>query len=103
MISMIFNFFVVLLSVTSSLGAPLSPNRNHLERRFSGQATWFNPALGACGETNSESDMIVAMNQAQKTVSIKNEATGKTVSAKVTDEAIGSLDQGVLPISWQFA
>ncbi|WAQ87671.1 hypothetical protein PtA15_8A577 [Puccinia triticina] len=69
----------------------------------------------------------MAMNQAQckgglpchKTVSIKNDATGKTVKAQVTDkcpggafssldllpsayQAIGNMDQGVLPISWQF-
>ncbi|OAV89517.1 hypothetical protein PTTG_04128 [Puccinia triticina 1-1 BBBD Race 1] len=127
MSSMIFSFFVVLLSITSCLGTPLSTWKSHLERRFSGHATYFAPGTGACGDTNSQSDFIVAMNQAQyeggspchKTVSIKNEATGKTVQAKVTDEcpgcgfgsldlspsafqAIGNMEQGVLPISWQF-
>ncbi|WAR54466.1 hypothetical protein PtB15_4B83 [Puccinia triticina] len=120
---MICSLFVVLLvSVASSLATPLSTRKSHLERRFSGKATYFAPGTGACGDTNSQSDFIVAMNQAQyeggspchKTVSIKNDATGKTVQAQVTDkcpgcafgsldlspsafQAIGNMDQGVLP------
>ncbi|EJU05724.1 hypothetical protein DACRYDRAFT_20122 [Dacryopinax primogenitus] len=32
---------------------------------FSGRATWFNVGLGACGETNVPSDMMVALNYLQ--------------------------------------
>jgi hypothetical protein len=36
-----------------------------LERRYSGKGTWFIPDTGACGDVNSKSDYIVAMNYAQ--------------------------------------
>lgn len=32
---------------------------------FSGQATFYSPGLGACGETNTDSDMICALNYVQ--------------------------------------
>ncbi|POW05419.1 hypothetical protein PSHT_10746 [Puccinia striiformis] len=106
MTSMIFNFFAILLLVASCInGTPVSQEKgSHLARRFTGHATYFAPGTGACGATNSGSDYIVAMNQAQyaggslcqKTVSIKNEASGKSVQAKVVDKcpgcAFGSLD-----------
>ncbi|KAI9609582.1 hypothetical protein H4Q26_007542 [Puccinia striiformis f. sp. tritici PST-130] len=129
MTSMIFNFFAILLLVASCInGTPVSQEKgSHLARRFTGHATYFAPGTGACGATNSGSDYIVAMNQAQyaggslcqKTVSIKNEASGKSVQAKVVDKvlpglclwffgssptvfsALGDMSAGVLPISWQ--
>ncbi|PLW24172.1 hypothetical protein PCANC_04241 [Puccinia coronata f. sp. avenae] len=126
--AIILNFLVILLSFSNCIGNPISERRNTLERRYSGKATWFIPDTGACGDTNSESDYIVAMNQPQynggapchKTVSITNLANGKTVKAKVTDEcppcgygsldlspsafkALGNMDDGILPIAWQFA
>ncbi|PLW20050.1 hypothetical protein PCANC_10148 [Puccinia coronata f. sp. avenae] len=125
--AIILNAFVIMLSVYSCIGAPISERRNRLERRYSGKATWFIPDTGACGDVNSESDYIVAMNQPQykggspchKIVSIKNLANGRTVKAKVTDEcpechygaldlspaafkALGNMDDGILPISWHF-
>ncbi|OAV93436.1 hypothetical protein PTTG_01597 [Puccinia triticina 1-1 BBBD Race 1] len=99
-----------------------------LERRYSGKGTWFIPNTGACGDVNSNSDYIVAMNYPQykngspchKFVVIKNKANNKVVKAKVTDEcpscaygsldlspatfkALGNLDTGVIPISWHWA
>lgn len=96
--------------------------------RYNGRATWFIPDTGACGDVNSKSDYIVAMNYAQynngspchKVVVIKNKANNRVVKAKVTDEcpscaygsldlspaafqALGDLDTGVLPISWSWA
>jgi len=122
-----FKIFFILLTVSGCIGAPISERRNKLERRFSGKATWFIPDTGACGDTNSEDDYIVAMNQHQynggapchKTVSITNNANGNTVKAKITDEcpscgygsldlapsvfkALGDMNDGVLPISWHF-
>ncbi|KAM0753881.1 barwin-like endoglucanase [Meredithblackwellia eburnea MCA 4105] len=97
---------------------------------MTGQATWYtqdgNP--GACGNYNSDSALIVAL-QSQlysqsycgKTVVITNTANGKSVTATVADEcpgcatkysldlstgafdSIGSADTGVLSISWYFA
>ncbi|CAM0138800.1 hypothetical protein VKS41_005988 [Umbelopsis sp. WA50703] len=32
---------------------------------FSGDGTWFNPGLGSCGVTNSDDDMIAALNAPQ--------------------------------------
>ena len=60
-----FKIFFILLTVSGCIGAPISERRNKLERRFSGKATWFIPDTGACGDTNSEDDYIVAMNQHQ--------------------------------------
>uniref|UniRef100_A0A0S1MIW2 RlpA-like protein double-psi beta-barrel domain-containing protein n=1 Tax=Phakopsora pachyrhizi TaxID=170000 RepID=A0A0S1MIW2_PHAPC len=109
--------------------SPATPQKAQpIQKRYSGKATWFIPDTGACGDKNSESDYIVAMNQAQynggsnchKTVNIKNQANGKSVTAKVTDKcpgcsygsldlspstfkALGSLDTGVLPINWDMS
>jgi hypothetical protein len=63
--AIILNFLVILLSFSNCIGNPISERRNTLERRYSGKATWFIPDTGACGDTNSESDYIVAMNQPQ--------------------------------------
>ncbi|KAH9450628.1 hypothetical protein MJO29_009711 [Puccinia striiformis f. sp. tritici] len=127
MASMIFNLFFILLSVITCIGSPVPEKKSQLDRLYSGKATWFIPDTGACGDVNSTEDYIVAMNHAQyqggapchKTVSITNKATGKSVQAKVTDEcppcaygsldlspsvfkALGNMDDGILPISWQF-
>jgi expansin (peptidoglycan-binding protein) len=117
------------------------------ERSFQVRKSDFKPALatyyeqngnaGACGEYNSDSAMIIAINGAssdsywtdysQKSpycgrwVTIENTDNGKTVVAKVADvcptctgngesidlsvgafQAIGTLDQGLLPIRWHF-
>ncbi|KAA1098239.1 hypothetical protein PGT21_031270 [Puccinia graminis f. sp. tritici] len=94
---------------------------------FHGTATWFRPNLGACGEMSSENDYMIAMNSPQyksggpchKNVIIRNKSNGKSVVAKVLDEcpscrwgsldlspsafkALGKLEDGVLPIAWQW-
>lgn len=92
----------------------------------SGQATYYSAGLGSCGNTNSDSDAIVAMNSAQyssgqcgKTVSITNTKTGQTQTGTVQDECPGcgsgsldlssslfkslnngNTDDGTFPISW---
>ncbi|KAA1068584.1 hypothetical protein PGT21_020203 [Puccinia graminis f. sp. tritici] len=115
----------ILISSATILGSPIPSTSNRLERRFSGKATWFKPNIGACGDTNSKSDYIVAMNEEQygdgqlchKSVHIVNEASGKSVVAKVTDKCpgcdygsldlspavfkeLGELRTGILPITW---
>ncbi|GAA5981195.1 hypothetical protein JCM10908_004017 [Rhodotorula pacifica] len=97
---------------------------------YSGQATFYTQGgvAGSCGTVHGDGDYIVAMNVAQvdggshcgQTVHITNTATGASISATVADTcpgcsygsldlstgafgALGSYDQGVLPISWGFA
>lgn len=116
-----------MLLAASCAGTPTSHEKHRLERRFNGEATWFTPDTGACGDTNSEADYIVAVNSAQykggepchKMVYIQNESNGKSVRAKVTDECppcdygsldlspsvfkeLGDLDVGVLTIAWHY-
>ncbi|PLW13858.1 hypothetical protein PCANC_04633 [Puccinia coronata f. sp. avenae] len=106
---------------------PVAEQAGSAHRPFHGTATWFLPNLGACGEVSSEADHIIAMNTPQyksgghchKNVVIKNKANGKSVVAKVLDEcpscgygcldlspsvfkALGNLEDGVLPIAWQW-
>ncbi|GAA5885300.1 hypothetical protein JCM6882_009559 [Rhodosporidiobolus microsporus] len=95
---------------------------------FSGKATYFyqNGNPGSCGVWNQDSTYLVAVNAAQmnsglcgKTVRIRNNANGKTITALVQDTcpgcgygsldlsvgafgALGSYDSGVLPISWSY-
>ncbi|KAI1409875.1 RlpA-like double-psi beta-barrel-protein domain-containing protein-containing protein [Hypoxylon sp. FL1857] len=70
---------------------------------FSGDITYYTPGLGSCGETNSESDKVVALSPAQfaldpkacgKTIQISMD--NKTTTAKVVDKcpscASGSID-----------
>ncbi|OHE92395.1 SCP-like extracellular protein [Colletotrichum orchidophilum] len=66
---------------------------------FQGDITFFNPALGACGWTDNDDSMIVALSHIKmgsqsngnplcgKTVRI--EAEGKSVNVKVTDKCMG--------------
>ncbi|RKO92863.1 RlpA-like double-psi beta-barrel-protein domain-containing protein-containing protein, partial [Blyttiomyces helicus] len=88
-----------------------------------GDMTYYTPGLGACGQTNSESDYIVAMNQAQYDGTCGNQVCityngGSGVTATVMDECpgcsfgdldvspvifnalCGSLDAGRVTISW---
>ncbi|GAA5985194.1 hypothetical protein JCM5350_004267 [Sporobolomyces pararoseus] len=97
---------------------------------YSGKATYYyQDSLGSCGNWNGDNTLIVALNTPQVRsmgnkcgawVNIKNTSNGKTVKAKIQDEcpscssgsldlsvaafkALGSMDAGVLPISWSFA
>ncbi|KLU82246.1 hypothetical protein MAPG_01320 [Magnaporthiopsis poae ATCC 64411] len=38
--------------------------RSVIEPRANGDITWYNVGLGACGQTNKDSDLIVALNKA---------------------------------------
>ncbi|WVQ96621.1 hypothetical protein IAU59_003726 [Kwoniella sp. CBS 9459] len=106
----------------------------NLEKRIthSGQATYFNVGLGACGWNNEDSDYIVAVNSAQyglngyggncgQYLTITNTDNGKSIKAQVADECPtcswgsldlspsafsaltdGNFDLGVFPISWHY-
>ncbi|CDH56514.1 hypothetical protein RO3G_05068 [Lichtheimia corymbifera JMRC:FSU:9682] len=98
---------------------------------YSGKATWYTVSLGSCGSTNSDSELVAAMNHAQmengansnnnpncgRRVSIKGPKGSVTV--KVVDtcpscpygnidlspaafKRIADLDDGVAPIKWSW-
>ncbi|GAA5960738.1 hypothetical protein JCM3765_007312 [Sporobolomyces pararoseus] len=95
---------------------------------YSGRATFYTQGgvAGSCGNVNGDYAQIVALNSPQNPgahcgqwVTIKNTENGKTTSAMVADtcpscgygsldlslgvfDALGSRDQGVLPITWSW-
>ncbi|KAI1357888.1 RlpA-like double-psi beta-barrel-protein domain-containing protein-containing protein [Xylaria arbuscula] len=104
---------IALGAAGSVLGAPFpnttttstsTPNINTQERAaaqtFTGDITYYQPGLGACGETSSDSETVVALSPAQydgacgKTITITKD--GKTATAKVVDKcpacASGAID-----------
>ncbi|KAI1200307.1 RlpA-like double-psi beta-barrel-protein domain-containing protein-containing protein [Nemania serpens] len=88
----------------SALAAPISVDGNAVAARssqaFTGDITYYQPGLGACGETSADSDAVVAMSPSQydgscgKTITITK--GGKTARARVVDKcpacASGSID-----------
>ncbi|GFZ50494.1 hypothetical protein JCM24511_08251 [Saitozyma sp. JCM 24511] len=113
---------------TLAIAAP-APAAEVKRQSNSGQATYFEVGLGACGWTNTDSDSIVALNAAQysggadcgKSITITNTDNGQTATATIVDECpgcgSGSLDLspslfstltngdmglGVFPITWSF-
>ncbi|KAF9451491.1 hypothetical protein P691DRAFT_699142 [Macrolepiota fuliginosa MF-IS2] len=94
---------------------------------MSGKATWFNVGLGSCGQTNTDSELVVALatstmsggQSCGKNIQITDASTGKASTAKVVDTcpscAAGdldmsptlfrefqSLDVGVFQVNWSF-
>ncbi|KAI1350375.1 RlpA-like double-psi beta-barrel-protein domain-containing protein-containing protein [Xylaria sp. FL0043] len=67
---------------------------------FTGDITYYQPGLGACGETSTDAETVVALSPAQydgacgKTITITKD--GKTATAKVVDKcpscASGAID-----------
>ncbi|KAK8858920.1 hypothetical protein IAR55_003151 [Kwoniella newhampshirensis] len=122
--------FIALFAATAVIAAPAE----ELEKRktHTGQATYFEVGLGACGWNNVDSDYIVAVNSAQyglngyggncgQSLIITNTDNGKSVTASVADECPtcswgsldlspslfaaltdGNMDLGVFPISWHY-
>ncbi|KAH9999593.1 expansin family protein [Russula compacta] len=88
-----------------------------------GRGTWYNPGLGNCGGTNSNSDYVVAISKAR--YDSNNGANcwqissgGKSVSANICDscdscgeddldmspavfQQLAPLSEGVIEISWE--
>ncbi|KAI1745103.1 RlpA-like double-psi beta-barrel-protein domain-containing protein-containing protein [Xylaria scruposa] len=93
---------MVLGAAGSALATPLYGNCTIAARSesYTGDITYYQPGLGACGETNSDSDAVVAMSPAQYTGNCGKSITitkdGKTAKAKVVDKcpscASGSID-----------
>ncbi|KAH7103657.1 Non-catalytic module family EXPN protein [Auriculariales sp. MPI-PUGE-AT-0066] len=90
---------------------------------YKGRATWFNVGLGSCGKTDNDNDFIVALNPGKtrghcdRWIHVKK--GNKEVYAKVRDtcpscapaaidlspaafKKLGTLDAGVLNITWTF-
>ncbi|KAH8104792.1 Non-catalytic module family EXPN protein [Cristinia sonorae] len=92
-----------------------------------GKGTWYDAGLGACGYTDSNNDLVVALpvkaygngENCNKYLQIKNTASGATARGRVRDKCpgcegesidmspalfkeLGSLDQGVLQIEWKY-
>ncbi|WVR06668.1 hypothetical protein IAU60_003700 [Kwoniella sp. DSM 27419] len=123
--------FTALLVASAVVAAPVADT---IEKRktHTGQATYFEVGLGACGWTNVDSDYIVAVNSPQyglngyggncgQTLEITNTDNGKKITAYVADECPtcswgsldlspsafsaltdGNMDLGVFPISWHY-
>ncbi|KAI8948454.1 RlpA-like double-psi beta-barrel-protein domain-containing protein-containing protein [Xylaria longipes] len=93
---------IALGAAGSVLATPLYGNSTVATRSqsFTGDITYYAPGLGACGETNSDSEAVVAMSPAQYTGNCGKSITitkgGKTAKAKVVDKcpacASGSID-----------
>ncbi|KAI0892691.1 RlpA-like double-psi beta-barrel-protein domain-containing protein-containing protein [Annulohypoxylon nitens] len=90
----------------------------------SGEMTYYAPGLGACGQTNTESEAVVAMSSPDQDghcgQTVKITYGGKTVNAVVVDkcpgcaansidaspsvfEQLASLDLGRINIDWEYA
>ncbi|KAF5315051.1 hypothetical protein D9619_007416 [Psilocybe cf. subviscida] len=94
-----------------------------------GRGTWFQPGLGNCGKWNNSNDLILAISKnlydknkgsnCDQWVEIVNTKNGKKAYGKTRDSCpscgdgdldmspalfkkLGSLDTGVLKISWHF-
>ncbi|KAI0856456.1 RlpA-like double-psi beta-barrel-protein domain-containing protein-containing protein [Xylaria cubensis] len=93
---------IILGAAGSALATPLCSNNSVAMRSqsYTGDITYYQPGLGACGETNSDSDAVVAMSPSQYTGNCGKSITitkdGKTAKAKVVDKcpacASGSID-----------
>ncbi|KAI1185559.1 RlpA-like double-psi beta-barrel-protein domain-containing protein-containing protein [Nemania serpens] len=59
---------------------------------FSGDMTYYNPGLGACGQTNGDGDAVVALSASQSGFcgkSIRIHYKDKSTTAKVVDKCPG--------------
>uniref|UniRef100_A0A5K1K2L7 Eburicol 14 alpha-demethylase n=1 Tax=Ganoderma boninense TaxID=34458 RepID=A0A5K1K2L7_9APHY len=120
---------LALALISSALAAPtVSPEEIEKRSDRTGRGTFFEVGLGACGQVNTDSDHIVAIPSSlfdggmhcEQTVLIENMENGMTAVADVRDscpgcgaddidmspslfESLGaSLDDGVIPITWNF-
>ncbi|KAI0791835.1 RlpA-like double-psi beta-barrel-protein domain-containing protein-containing protein [Abortiporus biennis] len=121
-----------LLASTFATPVPVSTNGTEfelLEKRVThtGRGTFYYTGLGACGWTNHDSEAVIAISSSifgkggncGQYVQITNTKNKKTTFAKTVDscpgcgsgdldmspstfQKLGTLDQGVLSISWHF-
>ncbi|GAN09433.1 riboflavin-aldehyde forming enzyme [Mucor ambiguus] len=109
--------------------AQAAPAASKLQARssMSGDATYYSVGMGSCGKTNSDGEMVAALSEklmgtgadgsyCGKSITLTSKG-GKSVTVKVVDSCpgcgegdvdlspsafkkLGSLDQGVIPITW---
>ncbi|KAJ6440709.1 rare lipoprotein A (RlpA)-like double-psi beta-barrel domain-containing protein [Purpureocillium lavendulum] len=94
-----------IMAFTTALAAPTTPaNKGLGVRSESGSITWFNPGLGACGETSADGDAIVAVSSAVFDSdnacgrNIRVNYNGQSVNVRVVDRC-PSCDHGDLDLS----
>ncbi|KAI0101153.1 RlpA-like double-psi beta-barrel-protein domain-containing protein-containing protein [Daldinia grandis] len=56
----------------------------HYAAAFDGDLTYYTPGLGSCGQTNSETDMVVALSPVQFTTD--SQACGKKIQIHMGDK-----------------
>lgn len=116
-----------LMAATLSTAAVIdtrSPSADASAASYSGEMTYFNPGLGACGQTNNDNDAVCAVSSAVynsggacgKTATIHY--NGKTVTCKVVDlcpscatgnidvspsvfQTVSPLSAGRIPVTWE--
>ncbi|KAI0509372.1 RlpA-like double-psi beta-barrel-protein domain-containing protein-containing protein [Xylaria bambusicola] len=98
---------IALGAAGSALAAPLAntsaavtTEQRSAGQTFTGDITYYQPGLGACGETSSDSETVVALSPTEydgncgKTITITKD--GQTATAKVVDKcpscASGAID-----------
>lgn len=83
---------------TTAAAAPTIPAGSGTT--YSGDGTWFDIGLGSCGQTNTDEELVAALNAPQmmnganpnnnpmcgKQIKITNPANGKTVTVKIVSE-----------------
>ncbi|KDQ59809.1 hypothetical protein JAAARDRAFT_33392 [Jaapia argillacea MUCL 33604] len=86
---MMFRLFFILTIIAYALGAPAVAS-------FTGQGTFYEPGLGACGFTNSASDFVVAISHilydSYQTASAdpnKNPLCGVGITATYNGKSVG--------------
>ncbi|KAF8070779.1 RlpA-like double-psi beta-barrel-protein domain-containing protein-containing protein [Lyophyllum atratum] len=123
-----FGFIMILAACLAALFSAVAiaaPTADIEKRSFLGKATYFAVGLGSCGQTNVDSDYIVALNPERyeggshcgKKVRIT--VSGKSATATVRDTCPGcgpgdldmspslfkhfaSLDKGIFQMKWNF-
>lgn len=86
-----------LFMAATALAAPVdsSESTNELVSRADGSITYFNPGLGACGETNGDGDYITAVSAAlfdsQRPCgrNIRVSYQGRSIVVRVVDRCAG--------------
>ncbi|KAK3986520.1 RlpA-like double-psi beta-barrel-protein domain-containing protein-containing protein [Cladorrhinum sp. PSN332] len=54
----------LLTSAAPTESQPLDARSGEITARATGQFTWYNTGLGACGKTNNDNQLVVALNKA---------------------------------------
>jgi expansin (peptidoglycan-binding protein) len=117
------NVFITVLAVTATLmgtvtASPIDNTVAAIAKRVDGRFTYYDPGLGACGDTHSGSDYVVALNYVDFDPHTPNDNpnnndlcgrrirasyNGKTVEATIVDRCPGCPQGGLdfSPVAFQ--